>query len=69
VSAAGVVLMISVINTMFLLLVARRDGRASQWRQVAPYLLAGFLLAIGEITLVSIARFALTGTMTGFPGL
>lgn len=69
VSAAGVVLMIAVLNTMVLLIVTRRDGRAARWRQVAPYLVAGLLLAAVEIGLVSYARYALTGTMAGFPGL
>jgi hypothetical protein len=69
VSAGGVVLTISALNTMVLLILTRRDGRAGRWRQVAPHLLAGLLLAIVEIGLVSTVRFALTGTMTGFPGL
>lgn len=69
VSAAGVVLMIAVLNTMVLLIATRRDGRAAAWRQVAPYLVAGLLLAVVEIGLVSAIRYALTGTMTGLPGL
>lgn len=69
VSAAGVVLMIAVLNTMVLLIATRRDGRAATWRQVAPYLVGGLLLAVVEIGLVSAIRYTLTGTMTGLPGL
>src|SRR5690606_14603900 len=69
VSAAGVVLMIAVLNTMVLLIATRRDGRSGTWRQVAPYLVGGLLLAAVEIGLVSAIRYTLTGTMTGLPGL
>jgi uncharacterized membrane protein len=68
-SAAGVVLIIAVLNIMFLLILARRDGKATAWRQVAPFLLIGFVLAAVEIGLISYTRWSLTGTMTGFPGL
>jgi hypothetical protein len=37
--------------------------------QVAPFLAAGAVLAVVEIALISFGRYALTGTMTGFPGL
>ncbi|MDT8304627.1 MAG: DUF2085 domain-containing protein [Anaerolineae bacterium] len=69
VSAAAVVLIIAVLNIMFLLIVTRRDGWATRWRQVAPFLAAGVVLAMMEIALIGIGRYALTGTMTGFPGL
>lgn len=69
VSAAAVVLIIAVLNSMFLLILARRDGRARRWRQVAPFLVGGAVLAMVEIALISIGRWTLTGTMTGFPGL
>jgi uncharacterized membrane protein len=69
ISAAGVVLIIAVLNTMFLLMLARRDGRATGWRQVAPFLVVGVILAALEISVISFGRYALTGTMTGFPGL
>lgn len=69
ISAAGVILIIAVLNTMFLLILARRDGKATAWRQVAPFLFAGPILAVAQIALVSYVRWTLTGTMTGFPGL
>lgn len=69
VSAAGVVAILTVINTMVLLLASRRDARFTRWREAALPLLAGLLLAVVEITAISVVRFTLTGTMTGFPGL
>jgi hypothetical protein len=64
-----VVAIITVINTMVLLLVTRRDSRLTRWREAAVPLSLGLTLALIEIALVSFFRFNLTGTMTGFPGL
>lgn len=69
VSALGVVAILTVINSMVLLLVTRRDARSINWRQAAVPLSIGLVLAVSEIAAASILRFSLTGTMTGFPGL
>ncbi len=69
VSALGVVAILTIINTMMLLLVTRRDARSNSWRQAAVPLAAGLILAIIEIAVISLLRYNLTGTMTGFPGL
>ncbi|MEW5986062.1 MAG: DUF2085 domain-containing protein [Chloroflexota bacterium] len=69
VSAAGVVLIITALNTMVLLIAFRRDARSERWWQAAGPLLVGLVLAIAEIAAVDVARFALTGTMAGLPGL
>jgi hypothetical protein len=69
VSALGVVAILTVINSMVLLLVTRRDARSISWRQAAVPLAIGLVLAVGEIAVVSFLRFSWTGTMTGFPGL
>jgi uncharacterized membrane protein len=68
-SALGVVAILTVINTMVLLLVTRRDARSIHWREAAVPLMIGLVLAIIEIAVVSFLRYNLTGTMTGFPGL
>ncbi len=69
VSAAGLLLVLTAINAVFLLILLKRDGRATHWRETAVPLLISFTLAVIEISAVSIARYNLTGTMTGFPGL
>lgn len=69
VSAAGVVLTLTCLNTIVLLLLTRRDARADHWWQVTVPLLFGLFFAVSEIAIISYARFALTGTMTGLPGL
>jgi uncharacterized membrane protein len=69
VSTAGLLFIITAINTIFMLMLLRRDGRAESWRETAVPLLISFALALIEISAVSMVRFNLTGTMTGFPGL
>jgi uncharacterized membrane protein len=68
-SAAGVLLIVTAINTIFLLILLRRDGQAKRWPEAAAPVLVGLLLAVSQIGAISLLRFNLTGTMTGFPGL
>jgi uncharacterized membrane protein len=69
VSAVGVLLVLTAINSMTLLIALKRDARASGWRQAAVPLLIGLGLAIAEIMLIDFARYSLTGTMAGIPGI
>jgi uncharacterized membrane protein len=69
VSAVGVVVILTSICTMLLLIVSRRDARAQRWRHALPPVLLGLVMAISLITIISVLRFSLTGTMTGLPGL
>jgi uncharacterized membrane protein len=69
VSAAGVLVVITAINTTALLIISRKDARAIRLRDAIPPLLVGLALAILQVALISFVRFSLTGTMTGFPGL
>jgi uncharacterized membrane protein len=69
VSAAGVILILTALNAMLLLIFLRRDGRARRWSEVVRPLLLGLLFALLQLGTISALRFALTGTMTGFPGL
>ncbi|HZD09900.1 MAG TPA: DUF2085 domain-containing protein [Candidatus Binatia bacterium] len=68
-SAGGVLAILTTLNTVMLLLILRRDGRAERWSQAVVPLAIGLGLTVLEIALVSTLRFSLTGTMTGFPGL
>lgn len=69
ISAAGVVLVLTAINSMTLLIILRKDARAQSWRQATLPLAVGLALALLQIGAASALRYALTGTMTGFPGL
>lgn len=68
-SAAGVLVVITAIQAILLLILFKRDGRAGRWLETVPSLGLGLLLAALEIIVIDLARFNLTGTMAGFPGL
>lgn len=59
VSAAGVWLMLTVLDTLILLLVTRHENRAENWKGALLPLLAGGTLALLQIALVDAARFAI----------
>lgn len=69
VSVTGLLFILTALNTVILLVLFRRDGRATNWRQTLWPLLLGFVVALVEIGVISSLRFDLTGTMTGLPGL
>lgn len=68
-SAAGVLLILTGINSTVMLILLRKDALAANWRQAAAPLAAGLALALLQITVIGIVRFSATGTMTGFPGI
>lgn len=68
-STAGLLMIVVALNTVMVLIVLRRDGRAVGWRETAVPLLVGLILSIAELSAISLVRFHFTGTMTGFPGL
>ena len=69
VSVAGVLMIVTSLNAVLLLMVFRRDGRATRWQETAVPLLVSLGLAILELGTITLLRFNLTGTITGFPGL
>jgi hypothetical protein len=68
-SALGVVLVLTAINGTALLILTRRDARATNWQQAIKPLTIGLLLALTQIAIISFVRYSLTGTLTGLPGL
>lgn len=65
-SAAGVVLVLTLVYTVVTLLVFRRENRAERWADLALPVTAGLALAFVQIGLLDLARFTLTGTWAGF---
>lgn len=65
-SAAGVVVLLTALDTTFLLILARRDGRVEQWTGALLPLVAGFTLAILQIALVDAVRYSIFHTWGGF---
>ncbi len=66
-SLAGMALMFTGVNAALWVVLARREERASAFRDVLPALAAGFLLASGELLLIRIARAALEHKGLGVP--
>jgi hypothetical protein len=64
ISTGGVLFMLTMVNTMILLILARQDGRATNWRQAALPLLGGFATTLLELTTIGAIRYFLTGTVT-----
>jgi hypothetical protein len=69
ISAAGLLILLASINLVIGLIVIRKDGQMKTWRETAVPLFIGLILAIIELSLISMMRYNFTGTMTGFPGL
>lgn len=64
-SALGVVVLLTLLDTILLLIVIRRENRVEHWAGVILPLLAGFTLAIVQIGLVDAARFSVFHTWGG----
>jgi hypothetical protein len=65
-SAAGVVVMLTMVGTVLFLSFSRRARYAVTARDLLIPLLAGLALAFVEIGLINALRFWLTGTWQGF---
>ena len=65
-SGAMVVLLVGAICVMLLLMIARRDGQARRWREIAFPLLAGFGVALAGLAAIGLFRDLLT-TWFGLP--
>ena len=69
VSAAGIVMILTSLNSMLLLIFTRRDARAVHWgHTVVPFAL-GLAITAAEVYLVVYLRLTYIGTIAGFPGL
>lgn len=69
ISVAGLLMLLASINLVIGLIIIRKDGVMESWKETAVLLLIGLILAIVELSLISMVRYNFTGTMTGFPGL
>jgi len=64
-SALGVVSLLTLLDTVILLMVIRRENRVEHWTGVIIPLLAGFTLAILQIGFVDAVRFSIFHTWGG----
>lgn len=66
ISAAGVLILLTVVYTMIWLMILRRDNTIQRPAQLLWPLVAGFGVALLQIILLDLVRYALTGTWDGF---
>lgn len=66
ISAAGVFILLSMVYGMLWVILFRKENQYRQFRQLWLPLLGGFGLALTQIIVFSVIRYALTGTWEGF---
>ncbi|MBN2148594.1 MAG: DUF2085 domain-containing protein [Anaerolineales bacterium] len=66
ISSLGVLILLTMVYTVVWLIVLRRENTYQNLGQLVFPLVAGFGLALAQIVVVSILRYALTGTWGGF---
>jgi uncharacterized membrane protein len=66
-SAAGVLALLTSVNSMLALMLVRRENSVDSWREAAIPFLAGFALSLIQVGAIDWVRFNLTGTLGGFP--
>lgn len=65
-SALGVVLMLTVINTVVVVTLMGRENTFRRWRELAVPALVGLTFTFVELGALDFVRFMLTGTWAGF---
>ena len=66
ISAGGVLLILSMVYTLLWLIALKSENRYTHARQIITPLVGGFTMALLQIALLDLGRYALTGTWEGF---
>ncbi len=66
ISSSGVVMLMTMTNSVIFMLATRTENRAENWRGALVPLLAGFTVALTLILFIDVMRFAVTQTWDGF---
>lgn len=65
-SVAGVLLLLTMTNSMIFMLLTRTENKATNWRETLVPLAAGLTMALAMIVFIDVARYTFTGTWGGF---
>jgi uncharacterized membrane protein len=68
-SGIGVLTMLTVVNSVLVMMALRWENRYRNLQEAVPPLLLGFSLALFQVGAIDIMRYLVTGTLDGFPGL
>jgi hypothetical protein len=63
-TTGGVLGMLTLVNTLILLIVLKRDSEAKTWRDALPMLLLGLAATLIELTAMGTLRYLVTGTLS-----
>ncbi|MFW6135249.1 MAG: DUF2085 domain-containing protein [Chloroflexota bacterium] len=66
-SAAGVLALLTGVNTVIAVVLLRRENSVDHWRQALPLLIVGLALSLLQVGAIDLLRYALTGTLRGIP--
>ena len=66
ISTGGVLWMLTLVNTMILLILFRKDSQAERWHDAVLPLLSGLVATLFELTAMGTFRYLITGSM-GWP--
>lgn len=66
ISASGVIILLTIIYTVVVLTLFRKENQANNLKDLLLPLLAGFGIALLQIALLDLVRFWITGTWEGF---
>lgn len=66
ISATGVLVLLTIVYTMMWLMILRMENRFQRFSHLWLPLLGGFGMALLQIVVLDLARYALTGTWDGF---
>jgi uncharacterized membrane protein len=64
-SAAGVIMMLTLLDTVILTIITRRENRVENWKAAVLPLLAGATVALVQVAVIDAGRFAVFGTWGG----
>jgi uncharacterized membrane protein len=65
-STFGVLILLTMVYTMVILIITKKESTASSWRELTFSLLGGFSLAILQVGLINLIRYLFMGTWEGF---
>jgi uncharacterized membrane protein len=66
ISSGGVLLLMTLTNSVIFMLATRTENRARSWREAVIPLAAGLTIALTLIFLIDVLRYTFTGTWDGF---
>ena len=66
ISTGGVLILLTMVYTMVILIITRREGLAVSWKELVFPSIGGLTLAILQIGLIDLGRYLLMGTWEGF---